>query len=406
MWCKKANVKLLSAVSISVMVGFVHQPESQAEKEEESMTRKGENIYKRKDNRWEARYIKGYDASGKARYGYCYAKTYREAKQKQEQARLAGESQLQHTQPKQRNFSDYCDEWLLINRNNLKESTCVKYHNMLEKRIKPGIGAYPVQKLNSVIMEQFSSTLLVEEGLSPKTVKDVLVLVGSVLKYAEHQIEGKMPYIEIHYPKEEKKEMRVLSKDEYRRFIRYLLQDMDPCKFGVLLSLLTGLRIGEICALRFGDIHLDMMYIRIASTMQRLQKIDEQSGSRTKVIISQPKSVASARLIPLTGFTAELCQQFAYMDKQAFVLTGSKEKAMEPRTLQYRLKKYAEACEIEEVHFHTLRHTFATRCVEGGFELKSLSEVLGHASPTITLERYVHSSLELKRENMEKVVSI
>lgn len=370
------------------------------------MSRKGENIYKRKDNRWEARYIKGYDTNGKAQYGYCYAKTYREAKVKQEQAKQAEEGGTKKKQNKKKLFSAFCDEWLLINRNNIKESSYVKYHNMLEKRIKPAIGDIAVEDLSSVIMERFSTMLLEEEGLSPKTVKDNLVLISSILKYAEHHFEGKMPYIEIHYPKGKKKEMRVLDKNEYQRFIRFLLQDMDLCKFGVLLSLLTGLRIGEICALRFSDINLELMYIHVTSTMQRLKNMNKEGTSRTKVIISEPKSNTSERLIPLTGFIAELCRDFAHMDEKAFVLTGSPRKVMEPRALQYRLKKYAEECGIEDLHFHTLRHTFATRCVEGGFELKSLSEVLGHASPTITLERYVHSSLALKRENMEKVVSI
>ena len=90
------------------------------------------------------------------------------------------------------------------------------------------------------------------------------------------------------------------------------------------------------------------------------------------------------------------------MDLAAYVLTGTQE-AMDPRTLQYRLGKYTRECGMEGVHFHTLRHSFATRCVEAGFELKSLSEVLGHANTSITLDRYVHSSLELKRANMNKL---
>ena len=89
----------------------------------------------------------------------------------------------------------------------------------------------------------------------------------------------------------------------------------------------------------------------------------------------------------------------------AFVLTGTSD-YMEPRTLQYRMEKYTAECGLEGVHFHTLRHTFATRCVEVGFEIKSLSEILGHANTTITLERYVHSSMELKRHNMNKLVMV
>ena len=93
-------------------------------------------------------------------------------------------------------------------------------------------------------------------------------------------------------------------------------------------------------------------------------------------------------------------------NSEAFVLTGEKNRYMEPRTLQYRLERYTADCGIKNVHFHVLRHTFATRCVEVGFEIKSLSEILGHTSPKFTLERYVHSSMELKRENMDKLAVI
>lgn len=101
----------------------------------------------------------------------------------------------------------------------------------------------------------------------------------------------------------------------------------------------------------------------------------------------------------------ELCDRMRHENGAAYILTGS-ERCMEPRTLQYRMKKYARDCGLDGVHFHTLRHTFATRAVEAGFEIKSLSEILGHSTTTITLDRYVHSSLELKRENMRKLSEI
>ena len=120
-------------------------------------------------------------------------------------------------------------------------------------------------------------------------------------------------------------------------------------------------------------------------------------------MISSPKTEHSSRVIPLNAFSKDLCERFRASDPMAFVLTGESQRYMEPRLLQYRLKKYAAECQIEGLHFHTLRHTFATRCVESGFEIKSLSEVLGHANSRITLDLYVHPSMELKRCNMEKL---
>ena len=120
-------------------------------------------------------------------------------------------------------------------------------------------------------------------------------------------------------------------------------------------------------------------------------------------MISVPKSSTSVRVIPLNGEMTELCRKWKPLNPDAYVLTGEEKRYMEPRALQYRIGRCTKSCGLEGVHFHTLRHSFATRCVEAGFEIKSLSEILGHSSPRITLERYVHSSLDLKRENMDKL---
>lgn len=199
--------------------------------------------------------------------------------------------------------------------------------------------------------------------------------------------------------------MRVLSREEQARFVSYLLEDMDTCKFGVLLALFTGVRIGELCALQWGKISLKEQTIRIDATLQRLRDTSAVGSARTRIVISTPKSDTSVRTIPVTDYTAELCGKMAPHSSAAYVLTGT-DSFMESRALQYRMEKYTRKCGLEGVHFHTLRHTFATRAVEVGFEIKSLSEVLGHAATTITLDRYVHSSLILKRDNMNKLNAI
>ncbi len=370
------------------------------------MSRKGENIYRRKDNRWEARYIKGYTEKGTIRFGYCYGKTYHEARRKAEQAKAEFLMEGEREKSAKAKFSAVCDEWLLLNRCRVKESTYVKYLTAFEKHIKPSLGEYRLELMSSVVVENFSHSLLYEKRLQPKTVKDILSLLHSVLKYAVRRDGGRLPYIEVNYPKEAKKEMRVLSREEQELFVDYLTDGTDSVKFGVLIALLTGLRIGELCALKWGDISIEERTVRVRRTMQRLKDVSEESGEKTRIIISEPKSSTSMRTIPLSGFVSQLCTEMYVPDGAAFVLTGQADKFIEPRSLQYRLGKYTEACGLEGVHFHTLRHTFATRCVEVDFELKSLSEILGHADPKITLQRYVHSSMELKRENMRKLESL
>lgn len=371
------------------------------------MARKGENIYKRKDGRWEARYIKGYKSDGKAKYGYCYGKSYRQTKEKVSQMKATTScNQMISAESARKQLSQYCDEWLMFSRVRIKESTYAKYQSVIEKHIKPRLGDFHATALTSLVMEKFTRELLWEEELSAKTVKDILVLLKSILRYMNENYGGVLPKVEIVYPKEKKREMRVLSKEEQAGFSRYLMTDMDDGKFGALLALMTGLRIGEVCALRWKDISLDEQTIRVSSTMQRLKNMGEGNGAKTKILINAPKSDASARIIPLTDYTLELCRMRKAQSPDAFVLTGEEDRFMEPRTLQYRFEKYTRDCALEGVHFHTLRHSFATRCVEVDFEIKSLSEILGHSSPKITLERYVHSSLELKRSNMNKLAAI
>lgn len=369
------------------------------------MTR-GENIFRRKDGRWEARYVKGHDSSGKIKYGFCYGKTYKEAKEKVSQMiKAMQEEELVLIKRADHCFSHYCDEWLESKKIKLKESTFVKYHIILETHIKRKFGALFPHEINNYVIEAFADELLYVKKLAPKTVKDILVVFRSVIKFCNKNYPGEVPMIDFVYPKETRREMRVLTREEQSRFINYLIQDMDTCKFGVLLALVTGMRVGEICALRWDAISMEEKTIRVTSTMQRLKDTEENSDKRTKIVVGPPKSDTSLRTIPMTAFAAELCEKMNPQCEHVYILTGT-ELYMEPRTLQYRLARYVKECNLEDVHFHTLRHTFATRCIEVGFEIKSLSEILGHATTTITLNRYVHSSLELKRNNMNKLVEI
>lgn len=366
------------------------------------MPKKGENIYKRKDNRWEARYVKGYSFNGKTLYGYCYGKTYREAKEKVNVIKATMINGQVIPKNNRVCLSVICDQWLHVNRNKVKESSYVKYCANIEKHIKPEIGGYSIQAISSIVIEQFCDNLLIEKSLAPKTVRDILSQLKSILQFAHKSTPGADP-VEIVYPKVQKQEMRVLSREEQRLFVQYLLEDLDPCKFGVLFSLLTGLRIGEICALKWRNISVPDGCVSISSTMQRLKNSDGGSSSKTSIRISTPKSYSSLRIIPLSDYLIDICNQWNWMAPEAYVLTGDLDRFVEPRTLQYRLAKYTKDCNLDSIHYHVLRHTFATRCVEVDFEIKSLSEVLGHSSPRITLERYAHSSMELKIDNMKKL---
>ena len=199
------------------------------------------------------------------------------------------------------------------------------------------------------------------------------------------------------------KNIEVLSKSQQDKLTSYLVNNLNNTSLGILICLYTGIRIGEICALKFDDISIADKTVHIHKTMQRVQNFTPLKETKTDVIISTPKSKSSVRDIPMPEFLiAAITKNNMYVPK-AYLLTGELHSYIEPRTLENRFKKCICSCGIANVSFHTLRHTFATRCVELGFETKSLSEILGHSSVNITLNRYVHSSMELKRMNMEKL---
>ncbi len=372
------------------------------------MSRRGENIYKRKDGRWEGRYMKGKDLEGKSKYGYVYAKTYTEVKEKLKEIKSLPLTKT--TIPgTAKTLAQVCSIWLDETKTQIKHSTYVKYYNTIYNHIVPVIGNYKIQMLDTVIIRQFADEKLTngklkgKGGLSPKTVKDILSVIRLVIIYANNigiTCNCRLDGINI---KSADKTIDVLSKSQQDKLTTHLLNNIDNTNLGILICLYTGLRIGEICALKFEDISMIDKVIHIRKTMQRVQNLSENRETKTEVIVTSPKSKSSVRDIPLPEFIIQNIERENFYTPKAFLLSGDSVRFIEPRTLENRFKSCARMCGIENVNFHMLRHTFATRCVEVGFETKSLSEILGHSSVNITLNRYVHSSMELKRTNMEKL---
>ena len=251
---------------------------------------RGENVFLRKDGRYEARYIKGRKADGKLIYGFCYGRTYDEAKGKADSAR---EKIARTNQADRRpDVACFCDSWLFANSTRLKPSSAAKYRADMENHIKPFFGhKLPCEILPEEI-DEFTQMLLTEKGLSPKTVRSILTLFHSLLAYMRKRSGENLTDFEITYPKNYRKNTRVLNEKEESALALLLARKMDACKFGVYLALRTGMRIGEICALRWRDISFDAATISVCHTAQRLPRRalrpetspgGKKSGSRQEI---------------------------------------------------------------------------------------------------------------------------
>lgn len=360
------------------------------------MPRRGECIYKRKDGRWEARYVSEIGADGRKKYSSVYAESYRAVKTKQQYYMMSKHNKI--TNNANICIADMTEQWLAHIKNRVKLSTYRKYEGLYENHIKPSIGKLPLRLVSRSTVESFAERLKANGkktggALSVKTVNDILIILSLVFDFAEEEYDINLPRVTT--MREERKEARVLSREEYRQLTEYLLEDMDEYKFGVLLALNTGIRVGELCALKWEDVTDD--FIVINKTMQRLKG----SRGKTEIIIDTPKSDSSKRIIPMPGFLCVFAQCFR--KKDGYVISTSRSPYCEPRTVQQRFKEITDEIGLSGVTFHTLRHTFATRCIEAGFDVKTLSEILGHSDVKTTLNRYVHSSFELKQHNMKKL---
>lgn len=372
------------------------------------MPRRGENIYKRKDGRWEGRYIKYYSGNNKAVYGSVYAHSYNEVKQKLSQAK--NEIQLRSAAGKQdgKVLGDYSFQWLKKIQQQVKSSTFVKYTNIINNHIVPNLGFRKIAEMSTETVREFADKLLSsgniqnQKGLSAKSVKDILSVLQLVLRYADEQGAEVTCNFNLINIKTKQIRTKIISNNEHTTLVNYLLTETDNIKLGILICLYTGLRIGEICAMKFEDISLEDNIIYVSKTMQRLQTLNNNTKAKTAVVITPPKSIASYRAIPLPEFITELIKELPICP-QAYILTGTADKYIEPRTMENKFKKCLRECGLGDYNFHQLRHRFATHCIEVGFEIKSLSEILGHSNVNITLNRYVHSSLETKRFNMNKL---
>ena len=362
------------------------------------MSKRGENIYKRKDGRWEERIL--IHAPDSKRIS-VYGKTYREVRDRmQEKKLLPG---IVHC-PKR--VSEAAEVWLASRERLLKPSSVAKYRNLVQRHILPLLGKLRICDLDRNTVSGFVRALSCGQTgsgvqLTRKTVRDVLMILEKSVRFAG-ELSFSVEKNELSGKTGGGKRITVLSEQEQKRLEEQLLTDTDEKKLGLLLCLYAGLRIGEICAMRWECIDLCEKTLSVNVTMQRLQIAGAATGQRTGVIESSPKSEDSRRTVPIADFLIEQLLKRKPRLQSAYLLTGS-EQYIEPRSYENYYKRVLSAAGIPICNFHTLRHTFATRCIESGADAKTVSVLLGHSTVRMTLDRYVHPTMNAKQASINRM---
>lgn len=296
--------------------------------------------------------------------------------------------------------------WLEEKRDFIKESTLAYYQFEMEHYVLPYLGDVPVSKITEKELQSMVLFWQKQGGknggsLKKTTVQNLIMLLKQCLKYAVK--EGYLCKFQLNIrfiPSYEERKTKVFSNKEQRMLMHALLEAPSYRTFGILLCLNCGLRIGEVCALRWEDFDFNGQIIHIRRTLQRIYLSNEIP--HTKVVISAPKTPTSVRDIPLSQKMMDMIGCLTDRREQGYILTND-EYYLEPRTLRKFYMHFLEQHQIKSLNFHCLRHTFATRCIENGGDYKSVSELLGHTTINTTLNMYVHPQVEEKRKCIELI---
>ncbi len=291
--------------------------------------------------------------------------------------------------------------WLDEKKQYVKLSTFAAYSMLVQNHISPWFGEKEMVEEEDV--QNFVLSKL-KDGLNEKTVKDIIVVLKMILKYGNKKRIIQASAIDVTYPlNHERKELDVMSKENYKKLVVYLNENFSFKNLGLLICMCTGLRIGEICALKWSDIDIEERTISINHSIQRVYLIEGKSR-HTELIISSPKTKQSNRDVPMSNTLLKIIKPLMKVVNSDYFIVSNDSKPIEPRTYRNYYKKLIKSLGLPKLKFHGLRHSFATRCIESKADYKTVSTILGHSNITTTLNLYVHPDNTQKRHVVEKMM--
>ena len=291
--------------------------------------------------------------------------------------------------------------WKEYKRPYVKQSTMAAYVLILENHVLPYFG--DGDSLHEQAVQAFVLHKL-ESGLSVKTIKDILIVLKMIMKFGVKN--EWMNYYEwdIKYPTTStNKELEVLSVANHRKILNYIQSHFTFTGLGIYISLSTGLRIGEICALKWSDINVTDGTITVSRTIERIYIIEGEE-KHTELVINTPKTKNSCREIPMNKELLAMIKPLKKVVNDDFYVLTNDERPTEPRTYRNYYKGLMAKLDIPKLKYHGLRHSFATRCIEAGCDYKTVSVLLGHSNISTTLNLYVHPNMEQKKRCITKML--
>lgn len=368
------------------------------------MPRRGENIYKRKDGRWEGRILQD---NGK--YQYFYGKSYKEVKEKKKTLIANLDEPVRKRTGEVCKASQLFELWLNGNvKNRLRPSTFESYYICIKNYVIPFFQKSRKDSITEFSVNEFLKKMYTDQALADSYKNKII----TVFKIALKEVMAGSPSYQQILPivkqvKTEDPVIQIFTVKEQRKIEAELFLNQDDKTIGILLCFYTGIRLGELCALRWEDLDLEECIMSIERTVSRIKSFNGE-GRKTKLVVGPPKSNSSKRKIPIPNFLIQFLIDLKIHSRD-YGKNGGKyifsdfDIPIDPRTFQKKLKKILACAGVTDRKFHTIRHTFATRALESGIDIKTLSEILGHSSVLITLKVYAHSLMEQKIAAMNKL---